>query len=648
MTRYVPHIDGLRTIAVLSVFFFHLGFSGVDGGFVGVDIFFVISGYLITNILKTSSERGTLKLSAFYARRARRLFPAFVTILLACLVAGLFLLSPARLAEMARSANYALFSISNFFFYFNSGYFDLDSKHQILLHTWSLGVEEQFYLVWPLLVGLIAQRIPPKQQLAWIIAVTLVGAAVCIVVTRFDPGLAFYMMPFRVGEFGIGALLCWLQKPSSHGKLSELATLTGLILIIASIVWINEGIAFPGAVVLVPCIGTALVIHYGGVSHTGSRFVGHAAMAYLGRISYSLYLVHWPLIIYYQQVFGSDLALGDQLAILVVAVIVAAAMQKYIELPFKEPGSFWPTTRRVAVVYAGTLAVCFVVFSGTWQQGGLPGRFQSQIRDITLVTDEEKQKRFKPYSAMCETRGWKSCNDLVDDQENLVILGDSHGIDGFNILQPWSASVHTVLRTATSCPPMTEEDFEKLVKPTWESYEKCRNNSKLISDTGFYADVSYVAISAHYYSYTPAYLDRFLTKADIPDRVGILIFGNAPVFEDDLPELIVQHGTLAGLQEYVARSLVDKSWEFEEGLKRVAAKHGARFVSKFEAFCDPDSKTCKIFIGDDEKLLTYDKHHLSLDAANYLGLELSQRNQDISSLFQPSGSSPQQGFQSAR
>jgi peptidoglycan/LPS O-acetylase OafA/YrhL len=636
VNRYVPHIDGLRTIAVLSVFLFHLGVFGVDGGFVGVDIFFVISGYLITNILKTSAEKGTLSLSAFYARRARRLFPAFIITLLACLVTGLFLLSPARLSELARSANYALFSISNLYFYLNSGYFDLDSKHQILLHTWSLAVEEQFYLVWPLLIGLIVKWVPPKRQLVFICAVTAAGALACILATRSNPSLAFYMMPFRAGEFGMGALLCWLHKPIGHSKLTELAVVAGLALIFASIVFINEEIAFPGAVVLGPCIGTALVIRFGAVSYVGSKIVGSAPMAYIGRISYSLYLIHWPLIIYYRQLFGTDLSAGDQIVIFVLVLLAAAASQRYIELPFKEPVRLWPTSARVAAVYASALALCLVAFTHIWHQNGYPGRVPEQIRGISLAIEKEKNRRFEPYAAMCVKRGWASCKELSQDQDNLVILGDSQGIDGFNILQPWLNSVHAVMRTEEACPPMSVRDSEELIKPSFKNYRKCRENTKLISAPGFYADVGFVAISALYEWYTPAHLDHYLSSANIPDGVAILIFGNAPTFKEDLPELIIRHGTLAGLREYVASSLDARIWDSDEELKRVARKHGARFVSKLDAFCNPANKTCKLFYGDDEKLLSYDRRHLSLEAAESMGLQLSRKYKDISSLFDPS------------
>jgi hypothetical protein len=421
-----------------------------------------------------------------------------------------------------------------------------------------------------------------------------------------------------------------------HSKWNELAALAGVALIFASIVFINESIAFPGAVVLAPCIGTALVIRFGAVSYTGSRIVGSAPMAYIGRISYSLYLIHWPLIIYYRQVYGNNLSVGDQITIFVFVLLAAAVSQRYIELPFKEPGPPWPTSARVAIVYAVTLAFCLVVFTNIWQQNGYPGRIPEQIRSISLVVESEKQRRFEPYAAMCAARGWASCNELSHDQENLVILGDSQGIDGFNILQPWFNSVHAVMRTKTSCPPLSAQDFEELIKPSFKNYEQCRANSKLISAPGFYADVKYVAISALYEWYTPTHLDHYLSSADIPDRVAILIFGNAPTFAEDLPELIIRHGTLAGLREYVARSLDAKLWDSDEELKRIARKHGARFVSKLDAFCDPDSKTCELFYGDDRKLLTYDRRHLSLEAANSMGLALTRKYMDISSLFDPS------------
>jgi hypothetical protein len=192
------------------------------------------------------------------------------------------------------------------------------------------------------------------------------------------------------------------------------------------------------------------------------------------------------------------------------------------------------------------------------------------------------------------------------------------------------------MQTEAACPPLSVHDSEELIKPSFKNYQKCRENSKLLSAPGFYADVSYVAISALYEWYTPAHLDHYLSSADIPDHVGILIFGNAPTFREDLPELIIQHGTLAGLRENAARSLNDRLWDSDAALKQIARKHGARFVSKLDAFCDPDSKACELFYGDEGKLLTYDRSHLSLDAANSMGLALSRKYEDISSLFDPS------------
>ena len=159
----------------------------------------------------------------------------------------------------------------------------------------------------------------------------------------------------------------------------------------------------------------------------------------------------------------------------------------------------------------------------------------------------------------------------------------------------------------------------------------------MISSPGFYANVKYVAISVFYDWYKPEHLDHYLSLANIPDSVGILIFGNAPSFKEDLPELIIQRGTLTGIREFVAGWLKDDLWGFEAELERVAAKHGARFVSKLDAFCHRDDQTCELFYGDDGKLLTYDKHHLSLEAANELGLELSRKYGSISSLFVPAG-----------
>jgi len=339
--KYRPDIDGLRAIAVISVLIYHLQESLLPGGFVGVDIFFVISGYLITKLIFTElSSTGTFSFKNFYLRRIRRLFPALFATLLFSLVLAYKLFSPSHLIEFAQSLIASIFSLSNFFFWNQSGYFDSDNFLKPLLHTWSLSVEEQFYLIWPaLLLGLFAfkrKKIIPF----FIIIMGIVSLLLNVFVfsdtlttstwfsnqeseTLFDvKSTAFYWLPFRVFEFSIGAILVWLGSIRKQAT-AHLVFLIGLLMVFSSLIKIDSEMAFPTTTALLPCVGAALMIA-SGPNHRLSWLVSNKAMVGIGLISYSLYLIHWPLIVFYKYSVGREFESKE----LVYVSIYRAAVQK--------------------------------------------------------------------------------------------------------------------------------------------------------------------------------------------------------------------------------------------------------------------------------------------------------------------------------
>ncbi|WP_221583740.1 acyltransferase [Microbacterium sp. G2-8] len=305
---YRPDVDGLRAIAMMSVILFHAGLSMLPGGYVGVDVFFVISGYLITRQVVTGMQRSQFSFAEFYLRRARRLLPAALVTILGTLVAALVLLPPFRIAEIAQSAAAAAVSVSNIFFWQESGYWAESSASQPLLHTWSLSVEEQFYLVWPLAMFLLVKFLPRL-----VLPILVVGTVLSVIATTYvsmrSPDAAFYLMPFRVYEFAIGALCVWAERipwsPGRAGGAAQRASwLLGLSLILVAMLTFNEqGTMFPGYLALVPTVGTALMIlarRPGGFDAALSNPV----MNYIGLRSYSLYLVHWPILVFTAELNG--------------------------------------------------------------------------------------------------------------------------------------------------------------------------------------------------------------------------------------------------------------------------------------------------------------------------------------------------------
>jgi len=356
--NYRQDIDGLRAIAVLAVLIFHLDVPGFAGGFVGVDIFFVISGYLITRIIRDEIvQTGTISFRRFYLRRSRRLLPAMFTVLLASAVVAAFILPPAALMSFAGSLAASVVSASNFWFWSEAGYFDTSAHLKPLLHTWSLAVEEQFYLVWPLtLLAVLRFRSP----LAWVVGIGVVSlAANIIVVHGLDLGLfadgrttIFFWAPFRIFEFVIGAAMVWAGAARSR-FLNESLVAVGLLAIGYSVLAFNDATVFLSTSALVPCLGAALLIYAAPRSYLALCFNNRAA-AGIGLVSYSLYLVHWPLIVFYRHITGAPLDNLDRLGLAAACAVLTLALYYGVEQRFRRSSQssmkFIAATATVGVV----------------------------------------------------------------------------------------------------------------------------------------------------------------------------------------------------------------------------------------------------------------------------------------------------------
>lgn len=339
---YRPDIDGLRTIAVMAVVLHHLWPGSLPGGFVGVDIFFVISGYLITAQIQREILLGEFSLKQFYKRRINRIVPALLTVVSASALVGLLMLSPADLNRMLASAVLALAGFSNIYFWREYGnYFATDTAEAILLHTWSLGVEEQYYAVWPLLLMLLS-RLPSRAVIAavWVL---IVGATIgSQYASTLFASASYYLLPTRFFELAIGGVLA-LHAASRSPKPPAAAALAamggGLALIGFALVWLDKHATFPGFNALLPTLGTAALI-YGGAHHA-NWLLSARPMVAIGRISYSLYLWHWPLIAYANY---ADQPMGPLTGglILAVALLLSWLTWRYIEVPMRVSGAGKP------------------------------------------------------------------------------------------------------------------------------------------------------------------------------------------------------------------------------------------------------------------------------------------------------------------
>jgi peptidoglycan/LPS O-acetylase OafA/YrhL len=338
--HYRPDIDGLRAVAVTVVVLFHAGCSWLPGGFVGVDVFFVISGFLITSIIRREQEKGVFSLAGFYERRARRILPALFGILVFCLVAGPFIMRPWDLAELGRSMKYVVGSVSNLYFKRVSGdYFGGEAEMMPLLHTWSLGVEEQFYICIPLLLLLLGRGPSGGNRLrAVYILVTAASLVYSAWLVDRNRAQCFYLLPGRAWELALGGILALWPVGKLTPLLRQIIGSGGLLMIMGAVLFYSDLTSFPGAGALLPCAGAALVIAAGGGGLAG-RLLSTRVFVGVGLISYSVYLWHWPLLTFLRHLalHGCDVPRWAPLAAAALSYAAGWASWRWLETPFRQP-----------------------------------------------------------------------------------------------------------------------------------------------------------------------------------------------------------------------------------------------------------------------------------------------------------------------
>ena len=417
MTKhYRPEIDGLRAISVIGVVLFHLEL-GFPGGFVGVDVFFVISGYLITGILLRQLGEDRFSLMEFWARRVRRIVPAAIVMVVGALLIGAFLQTPERYASLARSAMAHVLMASNCYFTRDQGYFAEKSDHEPLLHTWSLSVEEQFYLIFPLIVCFVWKRAPQRLALVFTSA-ALISFSWSWIEVVSNPKWAFFLLPARGWELLVGALLAILPQKTMRSLGDEAWAGLGLVLVLAPMFFFDRQTAFPGPGALAPVLGAALLIWTGGSTKIG-KLLGWRALVRIGLISYSLYLWHWPFVVFAREMV-IELTLTWKISLLVASLLAGYSSWRWVEMPSRS--GLLLATRRRSLIFGLTSAVTlFVIAFSIKASGGFPSRLPAELR---LIISDITWNGAEYTSAKSEAMpiGFQD-----DGPVDFVLWGDSHG-----------------------------------------------------------------------------------------------------------------------------------------------------------------------------------------------------------------------------
>lgn len=443
-------IQGLRAIAVLSVVVYHADNALLPGGFVGVDIFFVISGYLISRILLDELETGRYSLIKFYQRRARRIFPALYVMLIATTAAALVLLSPRDLREFAHTAFATVFFVSNVDFLRMSGYFDGAAELKPLLHTWSLAVEEQFYLIYPPLLALMWTRLR-RWLLALLIAAGALSVALSAWATSAMPEAAFYLAPFRAFELLMGAVLAHGFGGPLRRFAREVIAMLGAACIVASLVVFNRDTPFPGVAALAPCAGTALIIYAGaGGTTLVGRMLSLPFFTFFGAISYSLYLWHWPLLAFGRHAMQGELTLLESAPLILLAIAAATLSWVFVEQPFLRQ-TRWPVLKlggAAMAAGAASAAALFVV-------DGLPQRFPPEANRLFAAAEDFNRLRDACHAGDDERIPYDRNCLLGTGAPVAAVWGDSHGAELAAALAERAArhGASVMQITSSACPP---------------------------------------------------------------------------------------------------------------------------------------------------------------------------------------------------
>ena len=651
VARYRRDIDGLRAIAVGAVVLFHAGFTVLRSGFVGVDVFFVISGYLITANLHGDLLQGRFSILGFYERRARRILPALFA-MIACAFAGAAMFLPDDLMLFGESAVATVLSLSNLFFFRHMGYFDVGATVSPLLHTWSLAVEEQFYLAFPLALWAAARIANGRRGtlVAIVAALWIASFAFSLWQVAHDQRAAFYLPFSRAWELLTGALLAIGLAPAPRRRwIREAASGVGLVLVLATIFFMPSTASFPGLDALPPCVGAALIVWGGSGEGEGTtwtaRLLQLRPMVFLGLISYSLYLWHWPLLVFARYLGLGELGLPARITVIGLALAAAIASWWFVERPFRTRRLLARRPALFSACAAAGLAIC-VVGGALALARGLPQRLTP--RAAALAAGEDDHNAYRDHCFALTARdldAGRFCRIGVRDGRppTLVVWGDSHadavmaafdqaarahGIAGVDITHgscPPLLAVEVHEREDNLCPPLADAalalieryDIRKVVLAArWAGYAEGRlyqaDAPPVVlrpagSPMAAFGGDNHVAFAAA--------LERTLARLKAEGRQVYLVM---PVPEVDRP-VAATLARAAVFNRALEFAPTRKAYEVRQRfvrltLDRVAARYAAVEI-------DPASRLCgagRCRLTEEGRPLYYDADHLSVHGALFI------------------------------
>lgn len=608
--NYRKDIDGLRALAIIPVLLFHARVAGFSGGYVGVDIFFVISGFLITGIIAREMERGDFSILRFYERRARRIMPALTAVTLVTLALSYRWFLADDFMGAARSAIAATFFCANILFFHEKGYFDTDAYSKPFLHSWSLGVEEQFYILFPVLLIAI-HHIMPKWRTAIIICIAVCSFILALRTQSQDDGYAFYLLFPRAWELMAGASLALGIIPAiRHPQLREAFAITGLALIGWAIFTFSPETVFPGASALFPVLGAMALIHTAPGTRTG-RLLSLPPLVGMGLISYSLYLWHWPLIVFVE--YGQDHKLSgwSSVGVIVASVVLAILSWRYVERPFRNPIHF--DRRKIFRLSAAAMAVSTLVAAYVVNQNGIADRFDGDIRVLAEGKNDISPYREKCHESGTTNRPQPCALGAKNTVPNTLFWGDSHGVElAYIFSQTLEKSGGALLQhTYSACPPIFDENLPD---------PRCKEiGRRVLAEIKRDDHIRTVYLAGYWSAYhrpgMAKWLDNTIAALTAMDRKVVLI-GPVPTYDYDVPARLVTLANKGALMQAhgVERTSIVKGAEWMQPVIARWSARGLIYIDPAAYLCGP--RYCDIV--RDGKPLYFDTNHISVSGARII------------------------------
>lgn len=614
--KYRAEIDGLRAIAVVVVIFFHAGFPIFSGGYVGVDVFFVISGFLITSIISDELTEGTFSFRLFYERRIRRLLPALFLVMALCLPIAVIMMPPAQYLEFSRSMVAVSLFVSNILFWQESGYFGAAANEKPLLHTWSLAVEEQFYAFFPLLL-LLLWRFGLRNVQLVLAVLAVISFAMCVWASTVMQTANFYLFPTRVWELLLGAMSAHLLRITPLPNFRWPADL-GLVAIVVSVFVFDEQTRFPSEYTLIPTVGTVLILLFAREASFSKPILQSKHLVGIGLISYSAYLWHQPLFAFSHFFFpeGSSWAIVSALTFATFGF--AYLSWKYVERPFRNMSSPKRLPQRVIFVLAISVSLIFILIGASGiQNQGYKGRFEQVL--IGDVNHDEFYAYLDKTYLDCDSQrladralsneGYDRCRQTLPGPPEWVLLGDSH-------------AEHLFIGLAEANPKKNIATYIGGKEPYFHSKRYAPIYAEILA-----SERKLTIVLAMYfagYSFTPEVLEtEYGNIVDQLQRAGhsVLLVSDTPYF-DIHPQkcLFAKNTTSAETYCSAPKSYAEQQLsQYDETLETLSQKYAVPYLMLTDAICS--EWTCSMIDGN--KMLYRDEHHLNILGSRLVGRHLS-------------------------